>query len=444
MADTINFTAIEGTNEINFDASGSIVDAVQFIGTVNQTGPAGAKGDTGVGVPIGGTTGQVLSKIDATNYNTQWTTVSTPSTVWGGITGTLSDQTDLQTSLDSKVPLTLVTNRIYGTATAGVQTTYGLAQTNATASSIPLRTTGGNLVINTTPTAGNHATSKDYVDLLIAAQVTAVTSTDNAVTRFDGTGGQVQNSLVTIDDTGIINTPSNLLAAGSINAGGAALTNVRSTFYAGNPAVTGQVIKAAASQTASLTKWQDSAGVSITEIAADGKLVFTTDVNLYRSAANVLKTDDAFIATGTITTSAGFVGSLASATNLPVTGINATGTPSSTTYLRGDGTWSTPAGGGGSGITRSVTNTSANYVMGSSSLVDYTYLVTGAHTGTLPAASGNTNVYTIKNKHTATVQVTRAGSDTIYGDVAGLTTIDLQPGESIDLISNGTAEWSII
>jgi hypothetical protein len=34
-------------------------------------------------------------------------------------------------------------------------------------------------------------------------------------------------------------------------------------------------------------------------------------------------------------------------TNLPVAGIDATGTPSGTTYLRGDGAWATPAGGSG-------------------------------------------------------------------------------------------------
>lgn len=33
-----------------------------------------------------------------------------------------------------------------------------------------------------------------------------------------------------------------------------------------------------------------------------------------------------------------------------VTDIDATGTPSSTTYLRGDGSWNTPSGGGGGGI----------------------------------------------------------------------------------------------
>lgn len=42
------------------------------------------------------------------------------------------------------------------------------------------------------------------------------------------------------------------------------------------------------------------------------------------------------------------LGSLASKNTISVpTDITATGTPSSTTYLRGDGTWATPAGGGG-------------------------------------------------------------------------------------------------
>ena len=40
-------------------------------GADGTTGSAGADGE---GVAIGGTTGQVLSKIDATDYNTEWTT----------------------------------------------------------------------------------------------------------------------------------------------------------------------------------------------------------------------------------------------------------------------------------------------------------------------------------------------------------------------------------
>ena len=41
---------------------------------VSLVGPAGTTGAAGQGVPTGGTTGQVLSKVDATNYNTQWIT----------------------------------------------------------------------------------------------------------------------------------------------------------------------------------------------------------------------------------------------------------------------------------------------------------------------------------------------------------------------------------
>jgi hypothetical protein len=55
-------------------------------GPAGPTGPTGATGSPGVGVPIGGTSGQVLAKIDATNYNTQWTTPSGGGGTPGGAT----------------------------------------------------------------------------------------------------------------------------------------------------------------------------------------------------------------------------------------------------------------------------------------------------------------------------------------------------------------------
>jgi hypothetical protein len=42
-----------------------------------STGPTGATGPAGPGVPVGGTAGQVLSKINSTDYNTQWIAIST-------------------------------------------------------------------------------------------------------------------------------------------------------------------------------------------------------------------------------------------------------------------------------------------------------------------------------------------------------------------------------
>jgi hypothetical protein len=59
------------------------------------TGPAGATGSAGSGVPTGGTSNQVLAKIDGTDYNTQWVNQT------GGPSGSAgdSDQTILPTQI---------------------------------------------------------------------------------------------------------------------------------------------------------------------------------------------------------------------------------------------------------------------------------------------------------------------------------------------------------
>lgn len=41
-------------------------------GVQGDTGPTGATGPAGPGVPVGGTAGQVLKKVDGTDFNTQW------------------------------------------------------------------------------------------------------------------------------------------------------------------------------------------------------------------------------------------------------------------------------------------------------------------------------------------------------------------------------------
>ena len=41
-------------------------------GVQGPQGDIGPKGDTGAGIPVGGTTGQILAKVDDTDYNVQW------------------------------------------------------------------------------------------------------------------------------------------------------------------------------------------------------------------------------------------------------------------------------------------------------------------------------------------------------------------------------------
>ena len=45
------------------------------VGVPGATGAQGPQGDPGEGVPVGGSAGQVLAKIDGTNYNTEWVNV---------------------------------------------------------------------------------------------------------------------------------------------------------------------------------------------------------------------------------------------------------------------------------------------------------------------------------------------------------------------------------
>lgn len=109
-----------------------------------------------------------------------------------------------------------------------------------------------------------------------------------------------------------------------------------------------------------------------------------------------------------------------------------------TKVLSGAGTW-VVNGAGGSGITRTVVVTSGSATMGSTASTDYAYFVAGAHTMSLPAASGNTNRYSVKNNHSANITVDTAGAETVEGAAS----ISIAPEESVDLMSNGT-NWFVI
>ena len=74
-------------------------------GATGSQGPAGTNGTNGVGVAAGGTTGQALVKLSGTNYDTGWATITSGGGTWGSITGTLSNQTDLQNALNDKLSL---------------------------------------------------------------------------------------------------------------------------------------------------------------------------------------------------------------------------------------------------------------------------------------------------------------------------------------------------
>ncbi|MEK7625725.1 MAG: hypothetical protein AAB423_00005, partial [Patescibacteria group bacterium] len=85
------------------------------------------------------------------------------------------------------------------------------------------------------------------------------------------------------------------------NSNQAVTTTVKRTLIVdtGSSATVGLIVQGRASQTADLLQLQDSAGTILTSFDASGKLVFgpsgSQDTNLYRSAANSLKTDDSLL-----------------------------------------------------------------------------------------------------------------------------------------------------
>ncbi len=95
-------------------------------------------------VPVGGSTGMVLTKSSNADYSLTWTTPATGSAVWGGITGTLSAQTDLNTALGLKAntaspTFTGVVTIPAGASIAGYLTTSAASSTYATISSVSLK-----------------------------------------------------------------------------------------------------------------------------------------------------------------------------------------------------------------------------------------------------------------------------------------------------------------
>lgn len=74
-------------------------------GAAGPTGSQGPAGPVGPGVVTGGFTGQVLAKKTNSDYDTEWVTGGGGggAAIWGGITGTLSNQTDLQSALNAKL-----------------------------------------------------------------------------------------------------------------------------------------------------------------------------------------------------------------------------------------------------------------------------------------------------------------------------------------------------
>jgi hypothetical protein len=87
------------TGTITGVVAGTLSGSVGVPGPQGPVGPQGPKGEPGEGVPVGGTAGQFLTKIDGTNYNTDWTTLNLSAYLTKA--GNLEGLTNLPTARDN-------------------------------------------------------------------------------------------------------------------------------------------------------------------------------------------------------------------------------------------------------------------------------------------------------------------------------------------------------
>jgi hypothetical protein len=236
---------------------------------------------------------------------------------WGTITGTLSDQTDLQNALDDKAGLdtdnTFSLHNIFSSLFATNAST-----TNATTSSLAV----------TGSATSTFANGINLTDGCFAVSGTCLTTGGGGASALNdlsdvSLSGVAAGNILLYSGASWINSATNLLnvnfnALGvnkNVDTATAALDVLSETA---GPS-TGIRVENDNSGNTAFGSWITGSAGYLLAIKANGALEWSdgtaaADTNLYRSAANVLKTDDSLYIAGTASTSALIVSGSATST----------------------------------------------------------------------------------------------------------------------------------
>jgi len=420
---------------------------------VDAVGPAGPMG---IGIPVGGTTGQYLKKNSDGDYDTAWGTVSGTGTVSSvnatganGVSvsgGPITTSGSLTIGLGAITPTSVISSgAVTGTNLSGtntgdqnlspyfnksVDTSDAITQgsTNlflTTAERTKLTNTTGTNTGDQTTVTGNAGSAT-----VLQTARTIGTLTGDVTSAGSSFNGSANNTNATV----LATVNSNVGTFGSASSVGVQTVNAKGLTTAASSVA----IQIAESQVTNLVS--DLAGKESALTFSTG-LTRSTNTITVNTSQNI-STLSNLTSNGLIKTSGG-TGALSVATagtdyQAPIT-LTTVGTSGASTLIGTTLNIPNYAGGGGSaGITRSISSISTNTNAGSTSLVDYVYIVSAGATLTLPTAIGNTNAYEVTNSGATNITVNTTSSQTINGNLSML----ISPNSSRKFYSD-TANWRV-
>ena len=229
-------------------------------GPAGPTGPQGPAGADGVGVPVGGTTGQVLAKTSATNYATGWVTAF--SGAYADLTGkptnvsSFTNDSGFVTTAGARSAISATGSLSYNSTTGVISFTDAVTSVAGKSGVVTLTNADvglGNVenkssaTIRSELTSGNVTTALGYTPYNSSnpagytsntGDVVGPASSNNYyVALFNGTTGKsLQQSSLWSDASGNLTVAGSLTSTGTNSQIGASSLSATYTFGGGNTA----------------------------------------------------------------------------------------------------------------------------------------------------------------------------------------------------------------